>query len=267
MKTLTKTTKSPLRYPGGKCRYVKHILPLIPENVKVASPFMGGGSVELALMGREQPLIVNDGFAPVANFWQVLQKKALRSEMISKVKFLRSLSMEEIKIEYPLHRIQAQRVNESVAAAASFFLVNRCSFGGTTLSGGFSRSACTERFTLSSIQRLADVKTDFLKRVYNLDFREFFSLPFTQDCFFYLDPPYHNIGGLYGRNGDMTFGHADHEDLRDKLLLTRRPWALSYNDCKWVRDNYKQFRIIELPASYSMTNGKNPVPELLITNQ
>jgi DNA adenine methylase len=266
MKTLT-TNKSPLRYPGGKSRYVKHIIPLIPEDVKVSSPFMGGGSVELALVGREQPVIANDGFAPVANFWQVLNKHSWRLAMIDKIKFLRSLSTAEIKLEYPLHRIQAQRIDEKVAAAAAFFLVNRCSFGGATLSGGFSTHACAQRFTPSSIYRLVEVKTDFLKQVYNLDFREFFSLPFTQDCFFYLDPPYYNIGGLYGRNGDMTFGQSDHDDLLHKLTITQRGWVLSYNDCKWVRHNYKDFRIIELPASYSMTNGKAPVPELLITNQ
>lgn len=42
-------TRSPLRYPGGRSRAVKHIIPLIPKRTKrIASPFLGGGSVELA---------------------------------------------------------------------------------------------------------------------------------------------------------------------------------------------------------------------------
>lgn len=37
------TTRSPLRYPGGKSRAVSMILPHIPEGTeKVCSPFFGG---------------------------------------------------------------------------------------------------------------------------------------------------------------------------------------------------------------------------------
>jgi len=41
--------KSPLRYPGGKSRALKHILPIIPKFDEFREPFLGGGSVFLAL--------------------------------------------------------------------------------------------------------------------------------------------------------------------------------------------------------------------------
>ena len=43
---MAKLAKSPLRYPGGKSRALKQILPLIPLNMsEFREPFVGGGSV------------------------------------------------------------------------------------------------------------------------------------------------------------------------------------------------------------------------------
>ncbi|GMB94207.1 hypothetical protein NHP21011_02980 [Helicobacter heilmannii] len=67
-------TKSPLRYGGGKSLAVGFILEHIPTNIKrVISPFMGGGSVEIAC-ARELGLEVRafDIFDILVNFWQVL---------------------------------------------------------------------------------------------------------------------------------------------------------------------------------------------------
>jgi site-specific DNA-adenine methylase len=65
--------KTPLRYPGGKSRAVKHILPLIPESVeRVCSPFFGGGSVELALASRGTQVFGYDKMKQLVWFWQGL---------------------------------------------------------------------------------------------------------------------------------------------------------------------------------------------------
>ena len=60
--------KSPLRYPGGKTRAVKHILPHIPKGIKeFCSPFFGGGSVELAVADRGIPVYGYDIFQPLTS--------------------------------------------------------------------------------------------------------------------------------------------------------------------------------------------------------
>ncbi len=65
--------KTPLRYPGGKSRAVKHILPLIPEDCEeLCSPFLGGGSVELAVAARGTPVHAYDVFEPLVWFWNAL---------------------------------------------------------------------------------------------------------------------------------------------------------------------------------------------------
>ena len=65
--------KTPLRYPGGKSRAVKYILPYIPEDVeRVCSPFFGGGSVELAIADRGTEVRGYDKMKQLVWFWQAL---------------------------------------------------------------------------------------------------------------------------------------------------------------------------------------------------
>ena len=67
--------RSPLRYPGGKQRAAKRIADLFPSDqpLRIASPFFGGGSVELELASRGHTVVGSDFFAPVAAFWQQLK--------------------------------------------------------------------------------------------------------------------------------------------------------------------------------------------------
>jgi DNA adenine methylase len=62
---------TPLRYPGGKSRAVKVILPLIPEDCgELCSPFLGGGSIEIAAAERGMTVHGYDLFAPLVWFWE-----------------------------------------------------------------------------------------------------------------------------------------------------------------------------------------------------
>ena len=48
-KMIIPKTKSPLRYPGGKSKALKQILPIIPSFKEFREPMVGGGSVFFAL--------------------------------------------------------------------------------------------------------------------------------------------------------------------------------------------------------------------------
>ncbi|WMT84135.1 DNA adenine methylase [Wolbachia endosymbiont of Listronotus oregonensis] len=72
--------KSPLRYPGGKSRAVSQIVnEYIPRGLPtLCSPFIGGGSIELALASRGTKVYGYDAFEPLVRFWQVLLKDPCR---------------------------------------------------------------------------------------------------------------------------------------------------------------------------------------------
>ena len=68
--------KTPLRYPGGKSRAIKHILPHIPPDCgELCSPFLGGGSIELAVAERGTKVHAYDIFKPLVWFWESLLNK------------------------------------------------------------------------------------------------------------------------------------------------------------------------------------------------
>ena len=265
--------KTPLRYPGGKTRAVKHILPLISEKCKVwdclCSPFLGGGSIELAVAERGVRVYGYDVFDPIVWFWQALlsepKKLAILADSfrvnhpdyVLNEKNVRGLLKEdfarfrnELKVE----------TDYSLMNAAKVYAINRSSFSGATFSGGFSKRASYARFTDSSIERVMSFKQPNLT-VEQADFKV--SIPKHPDAFLYCDPPYFLEGDrnkLYGIQGSTHAGF-DHRGLYD-LLSQRSDWVLSYNDCPEIRELYKDFEIRSAEWAYGMKNvGKRKETE------
>lgn len=241
---------SVLRYPGGKSRAVKILLEYVPKNARVIlSPFTGGASFELALRDRGCIVLGNDKFEPLYNFWFCLLEN--KQKLVEEVRKLHPLSR-EMFTRARLH-IQDPSV-DSYTRAAYYFAINRSSFSGATLSGGFSEEAAAKRFTLSSIDRLAEFNCDRFD-IQGMDFAEFIDLNPEYD-FMYLDPPYYLGGGnkLYGNAGDLHEGF-DHEKLFT-VVAHKRSWIMSYNDCPWVREKYRDHKIIEAAWAYGMNKTK-----------
>ena len=68
--------KSILRYPGGKARATGFLLSFFPKGLKtLVSPFIGGGSVELALAAKGIKVYGYDIFNPLVEFWQCTLEK------------------------------------------------------------------------------------------------------------------------------------------------------------------------------------------------
>ena len=68
---------SVLRYPGGKSRALKKILPLIPTDIKeFREPFVGGGSVSIAMKQRvdtDVSFAINDLNYDLYCFWKYVK--------------------------------------------------------------------------------------------------------------------------------------------------------------------------------------------------
>lgn len=246
--------KSPLRYPGGKSRGVKEIIKYFPPDVdRVCSPFLGGGSIELELVSRGVEVFGYDIFEPLTDFWQVLLKNP---DKLAK----------RVQEYYPLSRSKFydfQKTFSSIKSkedrAAIFFVLNRASFSGATLSGGMSPNH--PRFTPTAIAQLSRFKVDYF-HVENMDFKQ--SLAKHADDFLYLDPPYFIASKLYGTNGD-AHKDFDHEGLAD-ILTKRTGWILSYNDCPQVRKLYNGHTMTKLEWAYGMNTDKKS-NELLILSK
>jgi DNA adenine methylase len=240
-----------LRYPGGKTRAVKHIVEHLPDSEVYVSPFFGGGAIELYLASKGKKIIANDKFEPLYNFWTQLKtnKHALKEEVekllpFSKEKFYECRSNVMDTSRTPLQR------------AAMYFALNRSSFSGATLSGGYSEMSCKTRFNQSAIDRLMECDLSNIE-FYNMDFAEFLQLHGNRGVL-YLDPPYmlsKKGNKLYGIRGDLheSFPHAT---LATIMRTITRPWVMSYNDSEEIRNLYDTGIYVIEPAKWSYGMNK-----------
>lgn len=245
------SSRSLLRYPGGKTRGVEFITSFFPPKLnKLLSPFLGGGSIELSVAARGTQVIGYDVFAPLVEFWQCLQSQP--AALAKQVEKYYPLSKQSF---YDLQKTQTD-FKTSLERAAVYYVLNRSSFSGSTLSGGMSPSH--PRFTLTAIERLRYFHNpNFTVR--KADFKE--SLTKHPNVFSYLDPPYCIKNSLYGKNGN-AHKDFDHEGLA-QILHKREHWILSYNDCEEIRGLYEGFHILTPNWKYGMSNDKSS-KEMLI---
>jgi DNA adenine methylase len=238
------SSRSPLRYPGGKTRAIEFITRFFPKKLDVLlSPFFGGGSIELLVASQGTIVYGYDIFSPLVEFWQCLTTQS--NQLADEVEKYYPLPKERF---YELQHTQT-KFKTKLERAAVYYVLNRSSFSGATLSGGMSPDH--PRFTLSSIERLRDHSNPNIK-IAKADFKTSLEKhPFT---FAYLDPPYLIKSSLYGRKGN-AHKDFDHEGLAD-ILKSREHWILSYNDCDEIRNLYDGFHILTPNWKYGMSNDK-----------
>lgn len=248
---------SPLRYPGGKTRACKKLDSILNEYFDIksfknlVSPFFGGGSFEFYIQNKYKlKILANDKFTPLYNFWSNCKdrKKELCEELYKNINKVD-------KDSFILLRKEIMDEENSFEQSIKYFIINRCSFSGSTLSGGFSLEASKKRFTTSSIDRINKLNLSEFD-IYNFDFEEFINENNKEENFLFLDPPYYlkKDSKLYGNNGDMH-ENFDHTKLHE-CLLTKKNWMMTYNNCDYIKNLYKDFNIIEISWSYGMNKSK-----------
>lgn len=241
-----------LRYPGGKTRAVKKLLDLIPEEMEVCSPFVGGGSVEIALSNRGQRVKCYDIYEPLILFWQsVSDNPNLLHEKV--LNLSNGCNIDKLKFK----EMQASIKNKEQDIDAKFFIINRCSFSGSTNSGGMSIRH--PRFNKSCVDKILKFKSENITFEL-MGFSE--SIKENPDSFLFLDPPYDIDCFLYGDNGS-THKYFDHKGLAE-ILNNRGKWLMTYNDNEYIRRLYKDCEIKEIEWAYGMNKSKKS-NEIVIT--
>ncbi len=260
---MRKLAKSPLRYPGGKSRALKQILPLIPLNIsEFREPFVGGGSVFFAIRSLFQCRIksywINDLNYDLYCFW-----KQVRDQGPNLVEALgekhatttdgRTLFEELTKTKDELS--QNRELLCEFQRAVRFFVLNRISFSGVVDSGGYSQSAYEKRFTESSIERVENIYP-YLSgvKITNDDYTDAL-FQAGDDVFIFLDPPYlkATASKLYGVRGEL---HAifDHVQFAENMRKCPHKWLITYDDSPVIRELFDFAEIQEWTLQYGMNN-------------
>lgn len=263
--------KSPLRYPGGKSRALKQIIPIIPQFKEFREPMVGGGSVFFAerQLFPEAKFWINDFNKELFLFWKFC-KENIR---------LLIQEIERLKKEYPqgkelyLASLNGKDNLTDLQRAARFFILNRITFSGLAESGGYSKESFKARFTLSSIERLK-VASPLLQntKVTNEDY-ESSILAEGEEVFIFLDPPYLSKAKsrLYGEKGRLHDGF-DHKRFAETMKKCPHKWLITYDDSPEVRElfSFPGVYIYEWELQYGMNNYKQETAakgkELFISN-
>lgn len=268
---MTKLMKSPLRYPGGKSRALKHILPHIPATIKeFREPFLGGGSVYLAVRSIFKERLtywINDLNADLYSFWK--ESRDSLSYLVAEVEQILKNAHDGRQLFDELR--DSDESLDSLSRAVRFFVMNRITFSGVVGDGGYSQQAFEKRFTQSSIDRLQQL-AGWLDNttITNQDYESVVLAP-GDNVFLYLDPPYLSAtrSRLYGDLGRLHTGF-DHEHFASVVKNCKHRYLISYDDSSTIRELFNFASIIEFQLHYGMTNANQTQSskgnEILIKN-
>lgn len=245
--------KSPLRYPGGKSRAVNLISQLIPEFEEFREPFLGGGSVFIYAKQRykNKTFWINDLYSELYKFWDIAQKDV--NGLITNIYKWKQM--------FPIGKELFRFLNDNMhkfndlECGAAFFIYNRITFSGTSLSGGFSQAAFEGRFTESSIERLWQLSGIIDNtRITNLDYEALLHEQ-GNNVFIFLDPPYYSAtkSALYGKNGHLH-KMFDHEKFANNMKKCNHKWLITYDDTPYIRQLFDFANIIPWNLMYGMRN-------------
>lgn len=239
-------------YVGSKNRIKHQLAAFIPPGTSMmASPFFGGGTFELHCATSLGIRVHGaDAFGPLVAFW-----KCLKADPPKLIRYCTKLVPRDKNAYMVLLRKMHDEAVSDWYRGAAFFDTIRTAYGGVVYGSFMMREVpVLER----AISRLGVVDMSNVK-VSEKSFEKF--IPAHADKWMYVDPPYYYQYKYYGtKTGQaLSFNH-----IKLHAVLQKHPcWMLSYNDCDFVRDLYKDHVIKEIKVTYSIAPATS-AKELLI---
>ncbi|WP_334092890.1 MULTISPECIES: DNA adenine methylase [Helicobacter] len=266
--------KSPLRYGGGKSLAVGLIIENFPNDTRrLISPFIGGGSIEIAAaIELDLEVLAFDIFDILVNFWQVLSTNS--NELYEELLKLEPTQETYANIKNELKSFwnerhknfqnKPQKHLDKLTLARDYYFNFNLSYGPGFL-GWMSKIYEDKNRYLNALEKLKNLGQNLLNLKVECESFENVFEKYPND-FFYCDPPYFLEGnskmfrGIYPmRNFPIHHNGFNHELLAEYLKNHKGKFILSYNDCKFVREAYKDFKILEPKWQYTMGQGETRV--------
>jgi DNA adenine methylase len=270
--------KTIIRYAGGKTRAIKKITPHVQDYDTIISPFLGGGSLEVhwATMGKK--VIAADIFSILTTFWNELLENNINlanemkklnpnSETYKRVKenLIETPQVQEMLKGWKTGHYKRTPVGLSDVKLAAYYYFNHQLSYGPGFLGWPSKVYLKEDKWNKMIENVLSFSCPNLE-VKNQNFEE--TINEANGEFLYLDPPYHlskdgdnkMFAGIYPmRNIPVHHNDFEHKKLRDLLVSYPGDFVLSYNDCAWVREAYKDFDFKFPEWHYSLGQGETRI--------
>jgi DNA adenine methylase len=245
-------------YVGGKARLAKRLtaeIERVPHKL-YAEPFVGMGGVFLRRQRRPQCEAINDLSGDVSTFYRILQRHyvafldMLRFQITSRAEF------ERLKRTDPTTLTDLER-------AARFLYLQRTTYGGLREGVFGVRPLRSGTIDITRLQPLLEEFHERLAPVVleSLPFDDFMRRYDREETFFFIDPPYYGVEGLYGKE---LFCRDDYETLLARLRSLKGKFLLTINDRPETREIFADFAIEPVKLRYTVSHTVGE--ELLVSN-
>lgn len=251
-------TRPILRWPGGKSRMLKHILPMIPPHVCYCEPFAGGLAVLLA-KERSKVEVVNDLNNNLVALYRNLQYHL--PALLQEMDWL-------FASRQNIHDFNQQPGLTEIQRAARFLLVNRTSFGGNMKSFGVAKTrGGGVGFDRPGVADLLGAAHERLNRVVveHLPYDRCFKNYDSAETFFFIDPPYLNAKVEAYDGWDekqLTTFRRNLDKLKGKFIVT-------LDDSSFNRELFSDCNITAVVSQNkcvnNRTHGSQTFGEIIIT--
>jgi DNA adenine methylase len=252
-------------YIGGKRCLAKRLCQRIEaiEHTAYAEAFVGMGGVFLRRSSRPKVEVINDYSEDVSTFFRVLQHHyvafldMIRFQLASRAGFEKLLAMPADSLT-------------DLQRSARFLYLQRLAFGGKVAGRAFGVSPTTaSRFDVTKLQPMLEALHERLSGVVieRLDWSKFVARYDRAGTLFYLDPPYYECEGDYGKD---LFSRDQFALIAEQLRGIKGRFMLSINDHPEVRRIFDGFDIEEVLTRYSIAGNDESnamiARELIISN-
>lgn len=242
---------------GGKKLLRGEIKSRFPENIGRYIEVFGGAGWVLFSKDKHAPMeIYNDVNSDLVNLFRCVKHHC--PELLRELSFM--LNSREFFLDF---RDQYNvRGLTDIQRAARFFMLLKTSYGSDIRSYG-----CIKKNVQNAVQYLTDIEKRLSSVVIeNKDFEDLIMLYDRPDALIYLDPPYYGTEKYY----QAQFITEDHIRLNYLLKKVKGRFLLSYNDCEFIRDLYKDFNTEEVSRQHNLrarcNEGDKSYNELIIRN-
>lgn len=267
-----------LKWVGGKRQLLKDIIPLIPEKYSTyVEPFVGGGAVLFSIQPKKA--IINDLNIELINVYKIIRDKP--DELISLLEEHEIFNSKEYfyKIR-ELDRTEKYSELTDIEKAARIIYMNKTCFNGlfrVNQAGQFnSPYGKYKNPNIVNMNVLLAISKYFNKnnvKIVDGDYREVLK-NLKKDTFVYLDPPYMPLSSSSSFTGYTENGFDKNQQIKlkeecDKLNSKGIKFLLSNSDHPFIRDLYKDYKIITIKAKRSINsngNKRGEINEVLIRN-
>ena len=272
------TTKSPLRYPGGKTQLWRFVNSLIElnqiERAIYCEPYAGGAGVAIQLLldNLVEEIIINDYDPAIYNFWRAI--------ILNTNDFISLIESTEVTIEsWNLQKStydECGRIIGSLEGAFSTFFLNRTNVSGIISGGPIGGKEQNGKYKIDCRFN----KSDLISKIEGIAKQRSRIHLFNEDAvrlvdiikrgfpkeriFIFFDPPYYVQGkSLYL----SSYNHEQHAEMRDAVLsMEDYFWILTYDKTKQISELYvENDKTYEYALKYS-ANEKRVAKELLFAS-